>query len=205
MKKCTKCNIEKDLGCFSKHKGHKDGMCSNCKDCVRTYQNIFYKSDVGKKYTNYYLKVYKEDNKDRIKNYMKTYNEYHREERNKGESIKKKDPMYKLKCDMRSVLNNSLRKRGFHKKSKSEIIIGCSFSEFKLYLESKFEFWMNWDNKGKYNGELNYGWDVDHITPLSSAKTEDEIIKLNHYTNLQPLCSKVNRDIKRDIEICLFS
>ena len=57
---------------------------------------------------------------------------------------------------------------------------------------------MNWDNQGLYNMELNYGWDLDHIIPLSSATTEEEIIKLNHYTNLQPLCSRVNRDIKRD-------
>jgi len=57
---------------------------------------------------------------------------------------------------------------------------------------------MNWDNKGLYNGNFEYGWDVDHIIPLSSAKTEEEIIRLNHYSNLQPLCSKINRDIKKD-------
>ena len=28
--------------------------------------------------------------------------------------------------------------------------------------------------------------------------TEEEVLKLNHFTNLQPLCSKMNRDIKRD-------
>lgn len=65
-------------------------------------------------------------------------------------------------------------------------------------MESKFEDWMSWDNQGLYNGELNYGWDIDHIIPISTAKNEEDIIRLNHYTNLQPLCSKVNRDIKRD-------
>jgi hypothetical protein len=33
---------------------------------------------------------------------------------------------------------------------------------------------------------------------ISSAKNEDDIIKLNHYTNLQHLFSKFNRDIKKD-------
>jgi hypothetical protein len=57
---------------------------------------------------------------------------------------------------------------------------------------------MSWENYGKYNGDFNYGWDIDHKIPLSSVNTEDEIIKLNHYTNLQPLCSYVNRHIKKD-------
>jgi hypothetical protein len=57
---------------------------------------------------------------------------------------------------------------------------------------------MTWENRGLYNGELNYGWDIDHVIPLSSVETEDEIVNLNHYTNLQPLCSKIYRDIKRD-------
>lgn len=57
---------------------------------------------------------------------------------------------------------------------------------------------MNWENYGLYNGTEGYGWDIDHIIPTSSGITEDDIIKLNHYLNLRPLCSKINRDIKRD-------
>lgn len=57
---------------------------------------------------------------------------------------------------------------------------------------------MNWENRGIYNGDFNSGWDIDHVVPLSTAIKEEDIIKLNHYTNLQPLCSKINRDIKKD-------
>lgn len=85
---------------------------------------------------------------------------------------------------------------GFKKTVKTVEILGCSFEEFKEHLESKFETWMSWENYGKYNGELNYGWDIDHIIPLCSAKKEVDVINLNHYTNLQPLCSKINRDLK---------
>jgi len=46
-------------------------------------------------------------------------------------------------------------------------------------LEHQFKEGMNWDNQGK--------WHIDHIIPLSSGNTEEEIIKLCHYTNLQPL------------------
>lgn len=84
-----------------------------------------------------------------------------------------------------------------YKKANYEIL-GCTFEEFKFHLESKFETWMTWENRGLYNGEFNHGWDIDHIIPGSTAKNEEDLIKLNHYANLQPLCSKINRDIKRD-------
>lgn len=108
------------------------------------------------------------------------------------------DELYRLKISLRNMLYKSLKKNGFIKESKSEEIIGCSFEYFKEYLESKFEDWMTWENYGKYNGQFNYGWDIDHIIPLSSKNNENDILELNHYTNLQPLCSKINRDIKKD-------
>ena len=108
------------------------------------------------------------------------------------------DSLYKLRCNTRHSIREAIKRNNFNKKSKTSDILGCSFNDFKLYLESKFEPWMNWNNYGKYNGELNYGWDIDHIIPVSSAVNEEEIIKLNHYTNLQPLCSRINRDVKID-------
>jgi hypothetical protein len=110
---------------------------------------------------------------------------------------KQEDPVYNIKCLMRSYISSVLKNKGYKKVLKTESILGCSFDEFKIYLESKFEDWMTWENKGLYNGEFNYGWDIDHIIPLSSVKIEEDITKLNHFTNLQPLCSKVNRDIKK--------
>jgi hypothetical protein len=43
---------------------------------------------------------------------------------------------------------------------------------------------MSWENRSE--------WHIDHIVPLSSAKSEAEIIFLNHYSNLQPLWAKDN-------------
>ena len=60
---------------------------------------------------------------------------------------------------------------------------------------------MNWENKGNPKDKIlepNKTWDIDHIIPLSTAKTEEEVLKLNHYSNLQPLCSYYNRFIKKD-------
>ena len=102
------------------------------------------------------------------------------------------------KCLLEKDLRISIKKSGYSKKSKTNEILGCSFNNFKFYLENKFQDWMYWENQGLYNGEINYGCDIDHIIPLSSDKNEEEIMRLNHYTNLQPLCSFVNRVIKRD-------
>jgi len=34
--------------------------------------------------------------------------------------------------------------------------------------------------------------------PLSNAESQEELLRLNYFDNLQPLCSKVNRDIKKN-------
>jgi hypothetical protein len=39
---------------------------------------------------------------------------------------------------------------------------------------------MNWDNNGNPKDgiiEINKSWDIDHIIPVGSAKTEEELLK----------------------------
>ena len=72
-------------------------------------------------------------------------------------------------------------------------ILGCSFQEFKLHLESQFDEWMNWENQGTY-------WHMDHIIPISSAQTEEDVWRLNHYTNFQPLYWEDNLKKSNKIE-----
>lgn len=142
---------------------------------------------------NYYLL-----NKEKIKKNNNLYAKNNREKVNyRHNNRKKNDIIYRLSCNIRNYINRSINGRNYTKKSKTYEIVGCSADFLKGFLEAKFLNWMNWDNHGKYNGELDYGWDIDHIIPLSSAKTEEDLYKLLHYTNLQPLCSKINRDVKR--------
>jgi hypothetical protein len=54
------------------------------------------------------------------------------------------------------------------------------------HIEGKFKDGMNWDN------HTRDGWHIDHIIPLSSAKSVEELESLCHYTNLQPLWAKEN-------------
>jgi hypothetical protein len=140
-----------------------------------------------------------EKNPDVKKAYQREYQKSNKEKRNIYLIERRKtDQMFRLITNIRNLILNSFYNMGYSKNSKTETILGCSFQEFNSYLESKFESWMSWDNRGLYNGEENYGWDIDHIIPLSESKNIEDLYKLNHYTNLQPLCSKINRDIKRN-------
>lgn len=174
------------------------------KDKINNYlfQNKEKRKEVQRKY--------REENKEKLSQQKKEYYSKNKEKIKKYKSdnkvkiaITKKsrienDIIFALSLRIRTSISNSIKRLGFSKKSKSEEILGCSFEEFKIYLEGKFEDWMNWENRGLYNGEMNYGWDIDHVIPVSSAKTEEEVYILNHYSNLQPLCSYVNRCLKKN-------
>jgi len=139
------------------------------------------------------------DAKIRRKKWIENNYERFREIQNRHKNKKRRtDMIYRIKDSISALIRNSLKKKNYRKKSRTTEILGCSCDFFKLYLESKFEPWMTWENYGLWNGELNYGWDIDHIIPISSGNTEDEILKLNHYSNFQPLCSHKNRYIKKN-------
>jgi hypothetical protein len=187
-------------------------ICNKESKRIRLSKNYLDNKDKRSEKRKENFKKFHIENPDYRKNYMKKYrktenNKNYNRERTKTEKYKEvrnkrskerytEDILYKISCSIRKTINKAIRRNNFEKKSKTVDILGCSFDYFKNFIENKFEVWMNWENYGKYNGELNYGWDIDHIIPLSSAKTEDDILKLNHFTNLQPLCSKINRDIK---------
>jgi len=161
-----------------------------------------------------YLKAYYQANKDKICEQVKTnreknidtykakkreYQKRTKEATNKRiRERRKNDSLFRIKQDMRNMIIKSFKKFTETKSERTEQILGCTFEQFKQHIESKFENWMTWDNKGLYNGTANFGWDIDHITPLDTAQTIEDIINLNHYTNLQPLCSYINRDIKKN-------
>ena len=189
---------------------HKEWNENN-KEIISEMKKEYYNQN--KKHITQRSKEYYENNKEKLLEKQKDWYENNKERkslmvknwRERNPNFKrdyennryKNDTIFRLK----SLISSSLRRSfnsDFEKNKRTEIILGMSFSDFKLYLESKFEPWMTWDNQGLYNGEFSHGWDIDHRIPLSTAETEDDIIRLNHYTNLQPLCSKINRDIKRD-------
>jgi hypothetical protein len=244
MKKCSKCEIEKESIDFYKKKTMKDGLRSECKECsklyqlenkdrIKDYKKLYHeenKYDINnKKRTNYLVnkdfnskrnKEYREKNKETLSGKKKIYYEQNKEEilvkrkeyyeimtsdedfrkvlrekskintknyrdRNKEElsqrikDKKKNDPLFRLSDSIRTLIWISINKMGYKKNSKTSNILGCSFEEFKSYIENQFNDNMCWENYGE--------WHLDHKTPVSWAETEEQVYELNKYTNFQPL------------------
>ena len=147
------------------------------------------------------VKQWRDANKVHIKQYKKRYKAEHKTQRNAVQTARKQaDPLFKLAYQIRSMIATKIKRRGYTKNSRTYQILGCTFEELKQHIEQQFQPWMNWDNYGNWNGvptTTGMAWDIDHIVPLDSATSEADIIQLNHYSNLQPLDSYINRNVKR--------
>lgn len=211
MKVCNICQELKDLTEF--HKNGKNTFKPCCKKCrispkLTLEQRKIYnlkrkeraKSDPNyREKRNAQRRKYLENNKEKVKiaNKEAYIRGGKRRRKQMYESVKKRkqnDPLFRLRCSLSSRLSGILNKKSLIKNSSLVLIIGCSLEELKIYLESKFQEGMSWDNYGLT------GWHVDHIIPVSSAKNEEEIYKLNHYTNLQPLWAEDNLKKSNKIE-----
>jgi len=190
--------LKKNINLFHKWKLYYKSQCKECINFSRKEYHKNYRIEKSKEIKERNLK-YKEENPTKLKQSKKKWSDNNPKYYKSYQSKRlKNDPLFKFSRYVRAGIRSSIKRKFFKKYTKSSEILGCSFESFKEYIESKFESWMNWDNYGKYNGELYYGWDLDHIIPTSTAKSEEDIIKLNHYTNFQPLCSKTNRYLKKN-------
>ena len=164
-------------------------------------------SDYYKKHLEYnkkYLSAYNKLESTKLKKYNKN------DPIQKAKEIKrvniyvskrrKIDKLFNLKLILRNQLGRVLNKK---QKAKNNIkvldLLGCSIKYLKEHLEKKFKPGMSWDNYG------NLGWHIDHIKPLSLAKSAEDIVKgkFFHYTNLQPLWAEENIKKSNKYEIIL--
>lgn len=94
------------------------------------------------------------------------------------------DPVFALSQRIRSLIYIRIYSGGYTKKSKSQEILGCTWEDFKRHIERQFLKGMSWDRLGEIH--------LDHIVPVATAKTEEDVIALNHFTNLRPMWAKDN-------------
>lgn len=187
---CKYCKSIKDKKNYLKNKEKKKQQSLNY--YYQNKENILEKRKETDNYKNY-NKLYKEKNKEKLLQYSREYKKTEEYKKRRSEQRKlnrqkeneynrerlKNNPIAKLAKSVRNRLNEYIRLKGFKKLYKFQEYIGCSPEELKNYIETKFIPGMTWDNHGD--------WHIDHIIPLISANTSEELYKLCHYSNLQPL------------------
>lgn len=200
---CSKCKRELPYNMFCKCKTYKDGYDYWCKECKREqyvqnkekrlkYQKDYYKNhpEVNEKFEKKhkerltkYRKDYFSKNKEKILSYNKNY----------VENRIKTDDFFKFKQTVRSLIYQSFRRGKGIKKCPTREILGCEFEEFRTHLNNTF-----FDNYGyEYDGKEDVH--IDHIIPLATAKTEEDVKRLCHYTNLQLL--KASDNLKKSAKV----
>jgi hypothetical protein len=178
MQVCSHCSIQKPLKDFYFRK-ESNKYRYDCKECFiiahprRTSQQNKEHYSLNKAKILQKKKEYRNSPE-----FVERANKYQLERHHKR---MKSDPLYVLVKRYRSRTRMMFRHKGILKKTSSMEFLGCTAEEFKSYFESLFTEGMTW---GKvYSGEIH----IDHKTAISTAKTEEDLVKLSHYTNLQPL------------------
>jgi hypothetical protein len=171
-KVCTKCKESKPLSEFSKKKGYKDGIYSRCRSCENEDRRDYVSKNKEK--VKLITDKYYKNNKKRINEHRRIYQKKRRNS----------DYLFKLKHSIRGLTHKAFSRNGFTKKSKTKDLLGCEFDLAKEHIEKQFTKGMDWSNYGD--------WHIDHIIPLCSADNKEDLIKLCHYTNLQPLWAEDN-------------
>jgi hypothetical protein len=152
----------------------------NKKRCIEKSARNYQKNRERRKE---YLKNYYQKNKNKYQTYYKNYylkNKPQISNTNKIYEYKKynSNALFAFQKRLRKRIRSAFVNMGW-KKGRSQELLGADFDTVKKYFEKLFTDGMSWENRSE--------WHIDHIIPLSSAKTEEELKQLCHYTNLQPL------------------
>lgn len=207
-KLCTGCNEFKTFDYFNVHKGRVFGVESRCRDCNKSKKS--YKSKLEKRKVkvrierealhNHVLQNGKECNNcnehlnssafdfsNTFKDgFQKTCRECRRIKRNKATSKAKaarikRDPVQRLKRNMRRAVVSAFRYAGSKKNSRTYKIIGMDADTFWNYLKKV----------SSTNPDIEK-CHMDHIIPISLAQSEEEVLALSHYSNCQWLAYDEN-------------
>lgn len=132
---------------------------------------------------------YVESHQEQVKAARKRYNAENKQKRTDYERIKRQtDPIYRFRTSFRCLISGYLRKHGYKGGKTVWGVVGCDFETFLEYIKSQFQEGMTLENYG-HKGEC---WNIDHITPICTAKNDEDLERLNHYSNLRPVWASEN-------------
>lgn len=175
-----------------------NGHCTICSYARSTEKSI--KEQVAahrlknkSKHSSYHLK-WIEQNREKKNAYMREYN---RQKNASGIRMEQyhSSPLANLEARSRARVNKAFQRSGYAKATSTQKLIGCTWEFLKEHIERQFKKGMNWSNRSK--------WHIDHIVPVASAATEEELVSLFHFTNLRPLWAKENQSKSSKMEVLL--
>ena len=205
MKTCKICGLV----------GEDDLFCKNrlrCISCWKRASHAYYIAN--KERTEEYKERYYEQNKEKIWADKKAYYQRNREEktakqraiyaankdrentrsRARRKAIRRGEkgclPLFRLRIGC--LVREALRRGGYTKRSRAGNILGAPYEDVAAFLGPR----------------PHPDAQIDHVCPPSEGKTEEEITKLHHYTNLQWLTpeqnlAKSNRWTPEGAALCL--
>lgn len=173
--------------CKRGHVSRRRAVKADCLECIRVSDRERYASNPDK-FKKRQANIY-QSRKRQIKSRVSFYASKNKQKINKYklEWAKERfasDPVFAITKRVRELTRLAFKKNGYQKNTKTSEVLGCDWQTLKSHIERQFTKGMSWDNRDK--------WHIDHIVPLSSAKSEDEVIALNHYTNLRPMWAEDN-------------
>jgi hypothetical protein len=142
----------------------------------------------NKEYYADYKRRWATDNKERLDKHRKVrYQSQKKGINQKFLQRRRDDPVFRLVTNLRSRLNQAVRK---NQKSGSAVRdLGCPVSELRQKLESQWQSGWSWDNYGTV-------WVIDHYFPLAWADLEDriELLAVCNHRNLRALSKQENAE-----------
>ena len=195
LKKCSNCNMEKNIALFPK-RGNQ------CKDCCKV------KRAAVKSKKQQYDQEYRSTNKEKLLQQQRVYGRINSDKIRvyKKQYVKRKradDPIFRLRSYVSKSIAIAIKLSGSQKDGSCSQHLPFSMDELKEHLEKQFKSWMTWDNHGKYNSKTwddndlsTWVWQIDHIAPQSdlpyTSMEDDNFKKCWALENLRPLSAKQN-------------
>lgn len=180
---CNKCESVHPISEFGKDKSNAYGFESICKECrrilaeQRRIDNPDRVREVRRNHRNKFADKYRSAKSEWVKENKDRVNLYRRERFNSS-------PTNRMQIICRSMVRRMFKTTGIKKCYKTQEVLGYSADQLKTHIESLFTEGMSWENYGQ--------WHIDHIVPISSAKTLFDGIQLSQLSNLRPLWAAEN-------------
>lgn len=117
----------------------------------------------------------------------------HEQRRAKVRAVRKADPVRSMQNRLSRLHRHALAQVGALKTSPTFEQLGYTAADFTAHIERQFLAGMGWHNMSS--------WQIDHIVPVSEARTEADVIALNQLSNLRPLWAEDNNRKKNKREV----